>query len=178
MNLSNVTLKKLALIVSEKFKEYNLDCVLVGGACVTIYSQNSYQSYDLDFVTFEDMNQIEKALSELGFQRNQRYFRHPDCPFFLEFLAPPVSIGSEAINAYYHLGALKLLTPTDCVKDRLASYYFWDDRQALDQAVLVAKSQKSIDLTALERWSKKEGNQKKYCQFLERLNREASDRYR
>ena len=31
---------------------------------------------------------------------------------------------------------LKLLSPTDCVKDRLAAYYHWNDRQSLEQAIL------------------------------------------
>jgi hypothetical protein len=134
--MSKITLKKLAAIVSEKFIEHKLDCILVGGACVSIYSKNRYQSYDLDYVTYEDMRLIEKALSELGFNRKQRYFYHPDCPFFIEFVAPPVSIGSEPVNTYNYLGEIKLLTPTDCVKDRLACYFFWDDRQALDQAII------------------------------------------
>lgn len=33
---------------------------MVGGACVTIYSANRYQSYDLDYVTYEDMKKIKK----------------------------------------------------------------------------------------------------------------------
>ncbi|NGX50935.1 MAG: hypothetical protein K1060chlam2_00787 [Chlamydiae bacterium] len=166
MNLAKITLRKLAAVVSKKFREHGLDCILVGGACVTIYSKNRYQSYDLDFVTYEDMKKIEGALNELGFNRQQRYFHHPDTPFFLEFVAPPVSIGSEPIDTYNFLGEIKLLTSTDCVKDRLASYYFWDDSQALDQAIMVCKSQKDIDFMELERWSKKERNQEKYNYFL------------
>ena len=172
--MSKITLKELAAVVSEKFKEHMLDCVLVGGACVSIYSKNRYQSYDLDYVTYEDMKLIEKALSELGFNRKQRYFHHPDCPFFVEFVAPPVSIGSEPVDTYNHLGEIKLLTPTDCVKDRLAGYFFWDDRQALDQAIMVCKSQKNIDFVEIERWSKKEKNQKKFTCFLNKYKQTSS----
>jgi hypothetical protein len=49
MDPKNITLKELAAIVSKKLKEHKLDCTLVGGACVSIYSQNRYQSYDLDY---------------------------------------------------------------------------------------------------------------------------------
>jgi len=52
-------------------------------------------------------------------------------------------------------GKVTLLTPTDCVKDRLAAYYDWSDPQSLAQALLVAGSQK-INIRNIELWSKKE----------------------
>ena len=48
-----------------------------------------------------------------------------------------------------------LLTPTDCIKDRLASFFYWNDRQALEQALLVAKNH-PIHLEDLKRWAKEE----------------------
>ena len=53
------------------------------------------------------------------------------------------------------LGEIKLLTPTDCVKDRLASFYFWNDWQSLDQAIMVCKKEK-INIDEIKKWSKKE----------------------
>lgn len=138
------SLKNLAILVSEKFKEHHLECILVGGACVTIYSQNRYQSYDLDYVTYEDRSKIKSTLKELGFVQKGRYFYHPDSAFFIEFVTPPVSVGKETIKNYNYLGAITLLSPTDCVKDRLASFYYWNDRQALEQATMVCKAQKNV----------------------------------
>jgi hypothetical protein len=49
-----------------------------------------------------------------------------------------------------------MLSPTNCIKDRLASYYFLDDKQSLDQAIKVYKKKKEIvDLKEIKRWSKK-----------------------
>jgi hypothetical protein len=45
-----------------------------------------------------------------------------------------------------------LLSPTDCVKDRLAAYYHWNDRQCLEQALLVA-AMRTVYLKEIERWS-------------------------
>ena len=59
---------------------------------------------------------------------------------------------------------LKLLSPTDCVKDRLAAYYHWNDRPSLEQAVLVCQNQ-SVDLDEVERWSKSEGKGDKFKLF-------------
>jgi len=42
-------------------------------------------------------------------------------------------------------GRLRLLSPTDCIEDRLASYYYWNDKQCLEQTLLVAEN-KEIDI--------------------------------
>ncbi|MCM2321988.1 MAG: hypothetical protein NDJ90_01865 [Oligoflexia bacterium] len=63
-------------------------------------------------------------------------------------------------------GTLKLLTPTDCVKDRLAAYFHWNDRQGLNQAVAVAKSH-PIDVADIKAWSKREGMGNKFQDFLD-----------
>jgi 2-polyprenyl-6-methoxyphenol hydroxylase-like FAD-dependent oxidoreductase len=61
-----ISLKELAGYVSEQLRKRGIDTVLVGGACVTIYSENRYQSYDLDYVTYDDMRKVKKILLELG----------------------------------------------------------------------------------------------------------------
>lgn len=61
MEYSNIDIKDLACFVYELLKNNGIDAVLVGGACVSIYSQNQYQSYDLDFVTYEELKHIEKV---------------------------------------------------------------------------------------------------------------------
>jgi hypothetical protein len=63
------------------------------------------------------------------------------------------------------MGYITLLTPTDSVKDRLAAYYHWNDPQALEQALMLAKAQK-INLKEVKRWSEKEGHKEKYKAFI------------
>lgn len=65
-------------------------------------------------------------------------------------------------------GSLQLLTPTDCVKDRLSSFYHWNDEQALEQALLVANNH-PVDLNDIRRWTKDEGQEEKIKFFLEKL---------
>ena len=87
-------------------------------------------------------------------------------------LNPPIAIGHESIRHFETLetptGSLQLLTPTDSVKDRLASYFYWKDEQALEQAILVAKNNQ-IDLKDLNRWAKEEGFLSRFKRFLELL---------
>ncbi len=170
VDFRDISLQDLASLVYEKFRQHNLSSILVGGACVSIYSHNEYQSYDLDFITYDDMKLISKALSELGFVKEGKHYFHPQCPFFIDFVSPPVAIGNEPVNHFSTikgtLGSVKLLTPTDCVKDRLSNYYHWDDQQSLEQAVLVAQDQE-IDIQKIKKWSEGEENLKKFETFLE-----------
>ncbi len=63
---------------------------------------------------------------------------------FIEFPTGPLGIGEDyniTPNEKVVEGTkIKILSPTDCVKDRLASYIHWDAKECLDQAVMVAKN--------------------------------------
>ncbi|NGX49879.1 MAG: hypothetical protein K940chlam5_01484 [Candidatus Anoxychlamydiales bacterium] len=174
INWKKVTPKSLAAIIRKKLQEYNIESILVGGACVAIYTKNKYQSYDLDYVIYEEISKLEKPLKELGFKKEGNFFKNKKCIYFIEFVSSPVAIGDQLIKKFQTLktsfGSIKLLTPTDCVKDRLAAYYYWDDKQSLEQAILVACSQK-INLINIKNWSTKEKQLKKYNIFIEKLKK-------
>lgn len=174
MELSNISIKDLACLVSETLRDGGIEAVLVGGACVTIYSQNRYQSYDLDFVSYEGLGLIEKALAKIGFKRLGRCFNREDCPYIIDFVNPPIAIGNEPIRHFEviktPIGSLQLLTPTDCVKDRLSAFFHWNDEQALEQALLVAQDQ-HVNLDSIKSWAKKEQHQKKMRIFLQKLQK-------
>lgn len=170
-----ITVKELAALISTTLKKHGIDAVLVGGACVTIYSRSAYLSYDLDFVSHAPIKEITRALKESGFtKRDSRYFIRDDCPFFLEFVAPPVALGKEPVTVFEKmqtpLGSIVLLTATDCVKDRLAAFYHWNDRQALEQACLVATARR-VKIRAIELWSIQEGHQEKFSIFSAALKK-------
>lgn len=174
MDWANISLKDLAGYVSEELEKRGVDTVLVGGACVTIYSENRYQSYDLDYVTYEDMRKVKKALAEIGFIEKSGYFRHEGCQWFVEFVSPPVAVGNESVQKFNKvktpLGTIKMLLPVDSVKDRLSSYYHWNDKQGLEQAINICLEQE-IDLEELKRWSLQENHSGKFQIFMERLKK-------
>lgn len=172
-DLKRITIRELAALICHRLHERNIDAVLVGGACVSIYTKNKYVSYDLDFVSYSPLKDISAVLNDLGFKReSSRHFVRADCPYFIEFVSPPLSIGSERVEKEEEIrtrfGVVRLLTSTDSVKDRLAAYYHWNDLQALEQAVMVAKAQ-SVNLRDIKRWSEAEGHGEKYRIFLGKL---------
>jgi hypothetical protein len=139
--------------------------VLVGGAVVAIYTEGLYRSGDLDIVP-DDMHRerLDVVLQEIGFEPGKsRYFKHPLCQhLFLEFPRGPVEIGEEfpVIPDEIEVEGrkLRLLSPTDCVKDRLAGYIHWNSRANFDQAVLICRRQiDRVDLKQVERWCGQEG---------------------
>jgi glycerate kinase len=84
VDFSKVTLSELACFVYETLKAHDIDVVLVGGACVSIYSENRYQSMDADFATYAELKSIEKVLQKFGFKRMGRCFSHANCPYVID----------------------------------------------------------------------------------------------
>jgi hypothetical protein len=84
----------------------------------------------------------------------------------------PLSVGEEQVKEVREIrldtGLLRIISPTDCIKDRLAAYYHWNDAQSLEQAVLVADSVE-VDIDEVERWSKVEGKGQEFSQIRHRF---------
>jgi hypothetical protein len=166
INWKTIDIKDLAVIVSSELEKSKISAVLVGGACVSIYSRNRYLSSDLDYVSDTSIEELTPALERLGFRRkNGRHFERIGCQYFIEFPPPPVAIGKEVpITRFSRIKSIVLLTPTDCVKDRLAAYYHWNDPQSLEQALMVAKARK-VSLRQVKKWSVEEGFAGKFKRF-------------
>ncbi len=171
-------LLELAQYTYGGLKRKGIRVTLSGGACVSIYSDNAYLSGDLDFIRElgGDFEKISRVMAELGFRREGRHFIHPASEFYVEFPAPPLMVGDErpkTVREYVftsELGkqAVRMLSPTDCVKDRLCGFFHWKDKQSLDQAVQVAKA-KEVDRKEIKRWAKQEGMEEKCREFLAAL---------
>lgn len=162
ISLSELTIGELAAYIAEHLRSKGIETVLVGGACISIYSANEYSSFDLDFIITGSSTRktVRTALAEINFTEKNRYFVNPHTPFFIEFPSGPLAIGeeppSEVSTLRFATGNLRLLSPTDCVKDRLAAFYHWKDQQSLEQALLIAKEH-VIDMEEVRRWSLNEG---------------------
>jgi len=177
--IASMSQAELAAYVQSALRKEGIDAVLTGGAVVALYSHGKYVSMDLDLVDqgFASTQKIKKAMEGLDFKRKGRHYSHPDSQYLVEFVAPPLSVGNEPVAEVVDIklstGTLRVLSPTDCVKDRLAAFFYWSDRQSLEQALLVAKAQK-VKLKEIERWSKAEKMADKYQEFVTRLKKKKS----
>jgi len=165
----------LAAFVQTHLRAKGIDAVLTGGAVVALYSDGRYTSADINLVDqgFSSAHKIKQAMMEIGFSKSGHLYGHPETDYFIDFLAPPLSVGREPVKEIHDLrlatGMLRLLSPTDCVKDRLASYYFFNDLQAFEQALLVTQV-RSVDLAEVQRWSEAGGMSEKFEEFLSEMN--------
>ncbi len=174
MKIKGLTLEELGAVVCETLANHKIDAVLSGGSCVSVWTDNQYSSNDMDMITttLTSQYQLSAALESIGFTRSGkgRYYVHPDTELGLEFPSGPLMLGDEHIteDRIHHLrtktGTLRLLSPTDCVKDRLAAFYHWGDKQSWEQAVSVARRH-TPDWVSLQRWHQAEGVQASYADF-------------
>lgn len=171
-----MTMGELAAFVCSHLKGRGINVVLSGGGCVAVHSEGRYVSYDLDFIEnlSSGRRKLKKVLAEIGFEEEGKYFKHPATDFFLEFPSGPLAVGEEPpqriVVLKFVTGELTALSPTDCIKDRLAAFFHWNDYECLEQAMLVANANQ-IDLNEIERWAMKEGQVKKYDQFINLLKK-------
>jgi hypothetical protein len=176
MIISAMTPEELAAFVCSHLESHGITVVLSGGSCVSIYTENRYQSYDFDFVPrdlFLKRKDLVNALAEIGFTEKNRYFQHPDSEYLLEFPPGPLTVGDEpvkeVVSKYFATGTLRLISATDSVKDRLAGYYHWNDRQCLEQAIMITHTCE-VDIEEIKRWSESEGKLDTFNEIINRLS--------
>lgn len=167
--------KEFAAIVVSQLEKHGLSCVLVGGACVSIYTDEKHASKDLDFISPHSTANIEDALAEIGFKKQNRYFKHPNSELYVEFPSGPVAIGNQIpVKAEGKLKVknttITLLSPTQCVMDRLAAFFHWNDRRSLIHALWICEKH-PVNISKIKKWAEKEKSKDKYEEFIEHYKR-------
>jgi hypothetical protein len=157
---------ELAALVVETLAAEDIDVVLVGGSCVCLYTNERFASFDLDFVdlSYSRKRKIADALRNIEFHSEgaSRYFEREGCQWSLEFPSAPLAVGHEQINTdrvadfKTSQGTVRLLSPTDCVKDRLLWWYLESDGQCWEQALDIARNH-AINWEDLAVWHNSEG---------------------
>lgn len=153
---------ELGAYVQSHLLKRGIDVILSGGAVVAVYTSGQYVTRDLDFVNrYQARRQdIKQAMEELGFVEEGRHFVHPESDHIVDFPPGPLAVGEDHLDQISEIrtemGTLRVISPTDCVKDRLAWYYHFGDRQCLHQAVMVSRDNQ-IDLKEIMLWSEGKG---------------------
>ena len=178
MDLGWLSIIELATLICESLRKEGVQATLSGGAYAEIYSNDAYVTGDLDFVINflwpENDKIIQKVMSTLGFVKKGRIYLNESVAYSVEFPPGPLSIGDEyqikPVELKLSTGTLSLLSPADSVKDRLTGYFYSNDNQCLEQAVLICQMNK-VDMDEIAGWAKKEGQSDKYKEFLKRFSK-------
>lgn len=160
----NTSLEELAVLVSKSLEECGISATLSGGAAVSIYSANEYESADLDFVTSERQAALAAAIEPLGFElsKNLRQFFHPNSQWFVEFPPGPLGFGDTTVDhndipvLQTVYGPLRIVSPALSIMDRLAAYWYFNDGQCWDQAKMIAE-RNDVDWERVYAWAVTEG---------------------
>ncbi len=171
-DLNALNIQQVAAVLSAYFASYGYEPVLTGRAVAAIYAGAGVKPRTLDFAAPEyEVDEVGKAMKRIGFKEGAfRTFRSDICPYEIVFTPFPVTIGENIVEDFHIMrtaeGPLKMLTPTDCVRQMLARYYRWGDRDGMHEARLVARKH-TIDYEMVKRWSEWEWAGDRYDEFLE-----------
>lgn len=159
------TLADVCFAVSAALNARGMTAVLTGGSAAALYAPQTYMSHDADFIMSgnEPLREVAAALVPIGFKRygRSRIFTHPNSEFTVDFPRGPLAVGRDYIHETHIIerGDMKLciLTRTDCIRDRLAHFYYWSDYIALNAAVGVAvQGIDQVDMATLRAWTERE----------------------
>ena len=178
------TMTELAAFVSEALEAAGIVATLSGGSAVSAYTENRYESEDLDFVTTALLEELKPVLEPLGFVHTGSprlsVFEHPATRWYLEFPPAPLSFGGTYVDATKcavlstPVGSVRIITATHSVMDRLIAAASWQDAPSLEQAALVATHQpNNIDWEQIDTWVIAEGitNAREVIEFYRAVRR-------
>jgi hypothetical protein len=155
--------------------KHGVKTLLVGGAVAAIYSEGTYKSGDLDFIILTYLDGvIPKVMESIGFKKSSgRHYVHPKCQQFVEFANGPAGIGDDVnikpVAKKVGGQIIYIYSPTDCIRDRLASYIHFKARECLDQAALVAQNF-PFNHKKVKDWCISEGAPLAYQELLKKLD--------
>ncbi len=167
-------LEDVCFAVCTELERCGTVAVLTGGSAATYYASEAYQSDDADFIiTFSsDRTRAAEAMRRLGYREVGGTYHHDRNIFTVEFPPGPLAVGNDLIDSYETNRRgdeiLHVLSRTDCVRDRLAAFYFFTDRSALVAAIAVAQDGR-INLDEVQRWSEREGEILRFYEFRREL---------
>lgn len=177
MDFSKTSIVELATIVADHLQQHDIEVVLVGGLAVEIYTENLYLTKDIDMVNtnYKSPQELRDAMSKLGFQKKGRVFVNDTTEISVEFPTGPLSVGDELVGkttiAKVAKGKIPILDVSDVIKDRLAAYIHWQDRQSLVQALAILLKHPT-NRTSLKNFCDREGGDSLYL-TLENLHKKA-----
>lgn len=172
----NCTEEEVWKYVGWHLAKNGIETILVGGAVAAIYSDGIYKSGDLDFVlkTYIE-GKLTDVMGDIGFNKTPgRHYVNPRCDKFIEFMFGPAGIGDDVnikpAEKKVDGQTLYIYSPTDCIRDRLASYIHFKARECLDQAVLVAQ-RFPFDQKKVKSWCTSEGAPQAFEDLMKKLKK-------
>jgi hypothetical protein len=125
--------------------------VLVGGGAVELFTGGAYTTGDFDFVGV--LSEAARGqLEDAGFQKSGRHWKHEGARVFIEFPAPSLEPGVEAVELDAFANIVLVISPEDALVDRLAAWKFWkSDAHGINAYLLYLATIGTLDRSRLEK---------------------------
>jgi len=163
-----------AAIITEIMEQEKLKPIIVGGLSVEIYTLQEYTTQDIDFV-LSGSEKADKILLDLGFEKEGRYWVHPDIGLAIE-IPDRTLAGDYNKVTVFPIGQRKVyvIGIEDIILDRLRAAVHWKsgvDREwgyrllytyfeKIDLDYLYNHTETLTEKTELQIWIKKVQNEK------------------
>jgi hypothetical protein len=174
-DFSKLSIKQIVARIREHLVQAGYDPVLTGRACAGVYLGKGVDAKAIDFVLKEyEVPELADTMKAIGFERSGLYaYESKRCPLDVIFAPPPLAVGDDLVKQIDEIrvrgGRIKLLSPTDCTRQRLAMYYRWGDEDGFEEAVRMAMEYE-VDMDLIKRWSAWEWCTDRYVEFEAELS--------
>lgn len=115
---------KIAAVISEAFREIDIEPVLVGGGAVAFYTEGKYTTRDIDMISPSGKD-IEEIMERLGFSKFGKDYSNKKLKIYVEF--PSDALGPTERANIIRIGTsrLKIISIEDLIVDRLCAFKYW-----------------------------------------------------
>lgn len=124
----------IAGIITRALEPLGITPIVVGGSAVEFYTFGQYATMDIDFVGIIN-DEMKKALADLGFEKEGRYWRIPDTDIMVEFPSDKLVGTMDKVqpveyegNEAYYIGI------EDLILNRVQEAEHWKDLSSAEWA--------------------------------------------
>lgn len=113
-------------VLTTRLSAHGIEPILVGGAALEFYTAGGYATKDVD-LALPAAPEVDAAFAALGFDKEGRYWFHPEFELLFEAPAPAGLPGEDAPRTEVEIDGLRvvIIGIEDLLIDRLRGWVHW-----------------------------------------------------
>ena len=113
-------------VLTRRLSAYGIEPILVGGGALEFYTAGGYATKDVD-LALPVAPEVDAAFAALGFEKEGRYWFHPEFDLLFEAPAPAGLPGEDAPRTEVEIDGLRIVIIgiEDLLIDRLRAWVHW-----------------------------------------------------
>ena len=117
-------------VLTMQLSAYGIEPILVGGGALDFYTAGGYATKDMD-LALPAAPEVDGAFAALGFEKEGRYWFHPELDLLFEAPAPAGLPGEDAPRTEVEIDGLRvvIIGIEDLLIDRLRAWVHWNSTE-------------------------------------------------